>query len=254
MKIDINCDMGESFGRYTLGLDAEIISLISSANIACGFHAGDPVVMRKTVQLAVEHGVAIGAHPGYPDLAGFGRRNMDLSAGELRNAIIYQVGALMGFARIFQINVQHVKPHGALYNIAAGNEMMAHTIVDALLELDESLILFGLSGATILKIAQGSGLKVAREVFADRAYNADGSLVSRKQPGAVITDSSDVADRVLKMVKERKVTAMTGAEIDIEFDTICVHGDTSGAVEHVKHITNALKQERIEIAPIGTFL
>ena len=254
MKIDINCDMGESFGRYKLGLDSEIITLISSANIACGFHAGDPSVMYKTMQMAVKHGVGIGAHPGYPDLAGFGRRNMSMLADELRDSIVYQVGALLGFARIFDTNIQHVKPHGALYNMAAEDESMSRTIVEALLKLNEDLILFGLSGAKILTIAQEAGLHIAREVFADRAYNENGSLVSRNQPDAVITDSSEVADRVLKMVKERKVTAITGNEIDLELDTICVHGDTAGAVEHVKKITQTLKEEGIKIAPIGTFL
>ena len=254
MNIDINCDMGESFGRYQLGLDAEMITLISSANIACGFHAGDPNVMRKTVQLAVEHGVGVGAHPGFPDLAGFGRRNMNMLADELRDAIVYQVGALMGFTQVFEAQIQHVKPHGAMYNMAAEDEGMSRTIVEALLKLNDQLILFGLSGAKILKIAQGAGLRVAREVFADRAYNDDGSLVSRTKPGAVITDSAQVAERVLQMVKERKVTTITGAEIDLELDTICVHGDTAGAVEHAKHITRALKQEGIEIAPVGTFL
>lgn len=254
MKIDINCDMGESFGRYQLGLDAEIMPFISSANIACGFHAGDPNVMHKTVQMAVKHGVGVGAHPGFPDLVGFGRRNLNMLADELRDAIIYQVGALMGFTQMFGANIQHVKPHGAMYNMAAENESMAKTIVETLLKLNDQLILFGLSGSKILSIARKSGLRIACEVFADRAYNEDGSLVSRQQTGAVITNSSEVATRILKMVKERKVTAITGREIDLELDTICVHGDTAGAVDHVKHIVRVLKQEGIEIAPIGTFL
>jgi UPF0271 protein len=254
MKIDINCDMGESFGRYTLGLDAEMMPLISSANIACGFHAGDPVVIRKTVRMAVDHGIGIGAHPGFPDLPGFGRRKMSLSPEELRNTIIYQVGALTGFAQVFGISLQHVKPHGALYNMSANNEKMGIAIVDALLELDKNLILFGLSGSKILKIARKTGLRVAQEVFADRAYHEDGTLVSRKVPGAVITDSSEIIDRVLKMTLEHKVVAITGTEIDLELDTICVHGDTPGAVEHVKHITKALRQEGIDIVPVRSFL
>ncbi|GAK59147.1 UPF0271 protein PH0986 [Candidatus Vecturithrix granuli] len=254
MKIDINCDMGESFGRYQLGLDAEIMPFISSANIACGFHAGDPSVMHKTVQMAVEHGVGVGAHPGFPDLVGFGRRNLNMLTDELRDAIIYQVGALMGFTQMLGANIQHVKPHGAMYNMAAENESMAKTIIETLLKLNDQLILFGLSGSKILSIARKSGLRVACEVFADRAYNEDGSLVSRQQPGSVITDSSEVANRILKMVKERKVTAITGLEIDLELDTICVHGDTAGAVDHVKHIVHVLKQEGIEIAPVGKFL
>ena len=246
--------MGESFGWYTLGLDSEIISLISSANIACGFHAGDPSVMCKTVQMAVEHGVGIGAHPGFPDLAGFGRRNMNMSSDELCDAIIYQVGALQGFARIFNATVQHVKPHGALYNMAANDESIAQAVVDAVLKFDEQLILFALSGARLIDIAQQSGLKVAREVFADRTYNEDGSLVSRNQPGSVISDSSEVTIRVLKMVREHAVTAITGTEIELDFDTICIHGDTTGAVKHAKHITQVLKQEGVEIAPVRTFL
>ena len=251
MPIDINCDMGESFGRYTLGLDAEMIPLISSANIACGFHAGDPSVMRKTVQLAVEHGVGIGAHPGFPDLAGFGRRNMNMLADELCDSIIYQVGALAAFAQVFGSTLQHVKPHGALYNMAANDESLAQAIAEALLKINPELILFGLAGAKILDVAQESGLRVAREVFADRAYNEDGTLVSRHQEGSVISDSESVAQRVLKMATDRKVVAISGAEIELEFDTVCVHGDTTGAVEHARKIVAALEKEGIEIAPIG---
>ncbi len=254
MNIDLNCDMGESFGRYTLGLDAEMISLISSANIACGFHAGDPSVMRKTIQMSMTHGVGIGAHPGFPDMVGFGRRNIDMAADELCDAIIYQVSALMGFAKALGGRMQHVKPHGALYNMAANDETMARAIIDALLKLDDSLILFGLAGSNMLAIAKEAGLNVAHEVFADRAYNEDGTLVSRRLPGSVITAPVEVAERVLKMVKERRVRAITGAEIDLEFDTICVHGDTAGAVEHVRHIKQALNQEGIDIVPIGTYL
>ncbi len=251
MTIDINCDMGESFGRYTLGLDAEMIPLISSANIACGFHAGDPSVMRTTVQLAVEHGVGIGAHPGFPDLAGFGRRNMTMPADELCDSIIYQVGALTAFAQLFDSTIRHVKPHGALYNMAANDEELAKVIVGALLKLNPELILFGLSGAGILDVARAAGLRVAREVFADRAYNEDGTLVSRTQEGAVISNSELVAERVLKMARERKVTTITGKEIELEFDTVCVHGDTAGAVEHARKIVQALKQEWVEIVPFG---
>lgn len=252
MNIDINCDMGESFGRYALGADAAMMPLISSANIACGFHAGDPNVMRQTVQFATEHGVGIGAHPGFPDLVGFGRRNMQLAAAELRDTIIYQVAALAGFAQVYHARIQHVKPHGALYNMAAHDEEMGKTIVDALLELDEQLILFGLSGAPILEIAQQAGLRVAHEGFADRAYNEDGTLVSRKLPGAVITDSQAVAERAVQMVTERQVTAITGTVIDIELDTICVHGDTPGAVEHARHLRGTLQQHDVAIIPVGS--
>ena len=204
--------------------------------------------------MAAEHGVGIGAHPGFPDLAGFGRRNLTMSADELRDAIIYQVSALQGFAQVFELPVQHVKPHGALYNMAAEDDTIAHVIVDALQQLDANLILFGLPGSRLLSIAQKEGLRVAREVFADRAYTENGRLVPRSQPGAVITNSAAVADRVLKMVTERKVTAITGVEIDLEFETICVHGDTAGAVKHATQITHVLQQEGVELVPVGNFL
>jgi UPF0271 protein len=250
MQIDLNCDMGESFGRYTLGHDAEAMPLVSSANIACGFHAGDPVVMGHTVRLAVENHVGVGAHPAFPDLVGFGRRNIQLSPNELRHAIIYQLGALSGFARTASATVRHVKMHGALYNMAANDESMGHVLADAILSFDESLIVFGLSGSRFVQIARDAGLTVAREAFADRAYNDDGTLVSRNQPEAVITDSAAVVERVLKMISEHKVIARTGAEVDVEIDTICVHGDTPGAVDHITHIYAALRQAGIDIVPV----
>jgi UPF0271 protein len=252
--IDINCDVGESFGRYTLGCDADVMPLISSANIACGFHASDPVVMRKTAQMAFEQGVSIGAHPGFPDLGGFGRRQMQLSFEELRDTIIYQVSALMGFAMIFGVSLQHVKLHGAMYNMAMNDENMGAAIVDALLEFDDNLIVFGLPGTTLLTLAHKAGLKVAREAFADRAYREDGTLASRTTPGAVITDSSVITERVLGIVLEKKITTITGAHIELEVDTICVHGDTPGAVEHVKRLNAALKREGIAIVPVKSFL
>jgi len=248
-RIDVNCDMGESFGCYVLGRDADMMPFISSANIACGFHAGDPSVMRKTVSLAVQHGVGIGAHPGFPDLAGFGRREMRMSADDLRDAIIYQIGALMGFAQALGARVRHVKLHGALYNMAADDEAMARAIVEAILELDANLMLVGLAGSKMLKIAQAAGLQAVGEVFADRAYHADGRLVSRNMPGAVLTDSSEIAERAVKMVNERKVTTFDGAELDLDFETICLHGDTPGAVEHARIIVERLRQEGIKIAP-----
>jgi UPF0271 protein len=254
MHIDLNCDMGESFGRYRLGFDTEVMPLISSANIACGFHAGDPVVMRHTVEMAAEHGVALGAHPGFPDLAGFGRRRMQVSSEELRNMLIYQVGALMGFAHIFDASLQHVKPHGALYNLAAYDERTGVAVVDAILELKQDLILFVLAGSRLLKIAREGGLRVAREAFADRAYQDDGTLVPRRQEGAVLTDTSAITDRVLKMVLNRKVTTITGTEIDLEADTICVHGDTPGAVTHIKTIHAALQREEISMVSAGSFV
>ena len=249
--IDLNCDMGESFGRYVLGRDAEMMPLISSANIACGFHAGDPSVMRQTVSLAARHGIGIGAHPGFPDLVGFGRREMRMDANELRDALIYQISALMGFAQVCGTRVRHVKPHGALYNMAADDEALARAIVSAISELDVSLILVGLAGSKMLKIAQAAGLQAVGEAFADRAYHADGSLVSRNMPGAVLTNSSEIAERVVKMATARKVTTLDGAELDLDFETICLHGDTPGAVEHARIIVERLRQEGIEIAPFG---
>lgn len=251
MQIDLNCDMGESFGQYTLGYDAAVMPLISSANIACGFHAGDPLVMHQTVKLAAQHGVGIGAHPGFPDLVGFGRRNMSLSPEELRDSLLYQIGALMGFARVCHTTVRHVKPHGALYNLAANDDALAHTIVDTVLALDANLILFGLAGSKILKIAAQAGLPTAQEVFADRAYQADGTLVPRNRPGAVLTDTAQVTDRVVQMAKDHTIIAITGEKIELAFDTVCVHGDTPGAVEHIKSITQAFKQAGVTIAPVG---
>jgi len=254
MPIDLNCDVGESFGRYVLGGDVEVLPWITSANIACGFHAGDPGVMRKTVAMAVTHGVSIGAHPGFPDLVGFGRRAMALSSEELRDALIYQIGALMGFARVYGVRVQHVKPHGALYNLCANDERMGQVIVNALRELDPQLILFGLAGSRILSIARDAGLKAASEVFADRAYHADGSLVPRNVAGAVLTDPDVVAERVVSMVKNKQVTTINGDVIALEFETICVHGDTPDAAHLVKHITSTLRNAEILIAPVGSFL
>ena len=252
MPIDLNCDMGESFGRYTLGCDAEVIPLISSANIACGFHAGDPVVMEKTVQLAAEHGVGIGAHPAFPDLVGFGRRDLHMSAVELRNAIIYQLGALHGFARIAGRPLRHVKPHGALYTLAANDDALSQTIVDAVTAFDESLIVFGLAGSSFLDIARKVGLRVAREAFADRAYTDAGTLVPRQQPDGVITDSSAIVERMLQMIEDHTVTSVTGTRIPLHIDTICVHSDTPGAVEHVRRMSEALCQAGITIAPVKT--
>lgn len=250
MTIDLNCDMGESFGRYALGSDADLMPLISSANIACGFHAGDPVVMQRTVQLAIEHGVGLGAHPAFPDLPGFGRRRMQLSAEELRNAILYQLGALQGFARVAGTTLRHVKAHGALYTMSAADVAMSRTLVDAIAAFDPNVIVFGLSGSPFLQIARDAGLTVAREAFADRAYSDDGTLVPRQQSGAVITDSDAIVERVLKMVAEQAVCSITGTEIHLDTDTICVHGDTPGAVAHVRRVAEALQKKGISIEPV----
>ena len=257
MKIDLNCDMGESFGAYTIGMDAEVMPHITSANIACGFHAGDPVVMGKTVALAKEHGVAIGAHPGFPDLMGYGRRNMNCSPEEITAYVLYQVGALMAFAAAYDLRVQHVKPHGALYNMAQSDEAMMEAICGAVAAVDPSLILVALAGKWASRnreIAASHGLKIAFEAFPDRAYTPEGTLQSRKEPGSVIKDPKVVARRALKMAKEGKVTAIDGRELDIAPETLCVHGDTPGAVALVRQIRQALSDSGIEVTALETFV
>ena len=256
-QIDLNSDVGESFGNYKLGLDNEVIPLISSANIACGFHAGDPTVLRRTVALAREHGVAVGAHPGLPDLMGFGRRAMDVSLSEIKDYITYQVGAVQAFAAAEGVKVQHVKPHGALYNMAVQNPAIWETVASVLSELDKDLILFVLGGANKDEMrAMGAqyGIRVALEFFADRAYNPDGSLVSRKTPGAVLKDHDLAARRVLKMATEGKVTCADGSEIELPADTICVHGDNPAALQLVNKIRQSLTAAGVEIRAPQTFL
>ena len=247
MKIDLNCDLGESFGNYKIGMDEEVIKFISSANIACGFHASDPLVMEKTVALAKENGVKVGAHPGFPDLAGFGRRNMNVSPAELKAMVMYQVGALAAFCKAREIKMNHVKPHGAMYNMAAKDIKLALAIAEGIAQVDDSLILLGLSGSQLLKAAQEVGLKSAAEVFADRAYEEDGSLVARTKAGAVIADENEVIERVIKMIKLGKVQTITGKEIEIKPDSICVHGDNPKALNFVKLIRQRLTQENIKI-------
>ena len=219
MKIDINCDMGESYGAWEMGDDEALMPYVTSASIACGWHAGDPMVMRRTVRLAKRHGVRIGAHPGYPDLLGFGRRPMQLSPEETRDYLLYQIGALSAFAKAEGVRLQHVKPHGALYNAAAKDPVLSRAIAEAVAEADPAIILVGLPESELVKAGQEAGLRVAGEGFGDRAYNEDGTLVSRKLPGALITNPDAVADRVLMML-EGKVRAMTGQTIAIAVDTI----------------------------------
>ncbi len=247
VSIDINCDMGESFGRYKLGNDAEIMKYVSSVNIACGFHAGDPVTMSQTVDLALNAGMKIGAHPGFPDLIGFGRRKMNLSFEEAKANIIYQIGALKAIVESKGGVLHHVKPHGALYNMASSDEMLARALAEAVYEVDDNLVYMGLSGSKMLSTAEQVGLKTAHEVFADRAYTNLGSLVSRRETGAVIHDSEHVVIRVLKMVKEKKVLSVTGEELHIKADTICLHGDTPNSVVLAKAIYEALSRNDIEI-------
>ncbi|RKO68038.1 LamB/YcsF family protein [Desulfofundulus salinus] len=248
--VDLNADVGESFGAYKIGMDEEVIKYISSANIACGLHAGDPVVMEKTINLAAEYGVGVGAHPGYPDLQGFGRRNMALSPAEVKAYVMYQIGAIMSFARAAGVRVVHVKPHGALYNIAAKDPSIALAIVEAIKAVDEELILLALAGSEMVKAARAAGLKVAQEVFADRAYNADGTLVARSKPGAVIHDPGTAIPRAVRMVTEGKVTAINGEEVSIEADSICVHGDNPQAIEFVRKLRKALEAAGVSIKPL----
>ncbi|MHB1405575.1 MAG: LamB/YcsF family protein [Desulfitobacteriaceae bacterium] len=249
--IDINCDMGESFGVYKIATDEAVMNFISSANIACGFHAGDPMVMRKTVKLALENGVGLGAHPGFPDLAGFGRREMNLSLDEIETYVIYQVGALMGMARSEGGTLQHVKPHGMLYNMAVKDNRLAEAIARAIAKVDSNLILVALASSEFAEAGKKVGLKVANEVFADRGYNADGSLVARGTPGAFIKDPKIAAQRVVRMVKEGKVEAIDGTVISFQADTVCLHGDNPDVVTFVKTISQALEAEGIKLTPLG---
>ena len=244
-EIDFNCDMGESFGMYKMGFDEEVIKHISSANIACGFHAGDPMWMRKTVDLAEQHGVAVGAHPSYPDLNGFGRRNMNATPEEVRNDVVYQAGALKAFTS--NRNLQHVKPHGAMYNQAVDDADLGKSICEAVLEVDSNIILLALAGSTWIDVAKGMGMRVAREVFADRAVNSDGTLVPRSKKGSVIHDTNEVVERSLRMVTEGKILSVEGDIVEVEADSICLHGDTPGAVDMAKTLKREFLAAGVEV-------
>jgi 5-oxoprolinase (ATP-hydrolysing) subunit A len=250
-KIDLNCDMGESFGVYKLGMDEEVIKLITSANIACGFHAGDPNVMDQTIRMAKEHNVGIGVHMGFPDLLGFGRRNMDVSHGDLINYNIYQIGALEAFCRKHGVKIQHIKPHGNMNNMADTDREMAEAIVNSVLMVLPDAPIFVKPGSELHKVAEEKGLPFVLELFGDRAYNKDGTLVSRKVPGAMINDPEEVARNVVQMVVEGKVKTMDGELIDITGETICVHGDTQGSLEIIRHLRAKLEDAGVEIACIG---
>lgn len=250
-KVDLNSDLGESFGAYTMGMDEAVIAHVSSANVACGYHASDPLVMDKTVAACKAAGVAVGAHPGFPDLQGFGRRNMACTPKEVKAYVQYQLGALLAFTTAHGIKLQHCKPHGALYNMAAKDEALAMAIAEAVASVDKDLILMGGSGSKMLEAGRKLGLRVASEVFADRAYQADGSLVPRSKPGAVIHDKDEAIARTIKMVKEGKVIAITGEEVPLEAHSICVHGDNPSAVEFVKNIRERLQAEGVAITPLS---
>ena len=251
--IDLNCDMGESFGAYTIGMDDAVMAHITSANIACGFHAGDPLVMDRTVKLATQQKVGIGAHPGYPDLLGFGRRPMACSKEEITQYVIYQVGALNGFCRAHGATLQHVKPHGALYLDAVENDAVARGVAAGILAVDPDLLfvaLAGRKGEPMRRMGAELGLKVVYEAFPDRAYTPEGTLVSRKQPGAVISDPDAVARRALDMANGF-VIAVDGTRIDLEVHSLCVHGDNPAAVALVKTIRNTLEKNGIQVVPMG---
>ncbi len=250
-QIDLNCDLGESFGSYLIGRDEEILKYVSSVNIACGFHAGDPMVMAKTVEMAVAKKVAIGAHPGYPDLRGFGRRNMQLSLEEVRNDMLYQIGALDAFVRVSGGRLNHVKPHGALYNMAAKDYELAYALAKTVYDYNPELIFVALAGSKAITAAKDAGLQTAGEVFADRAYEEDGSLVARSKPGAMIHDEELAMARVEQFVEKKSVSAITGKEIPIELQTVCLHGDNIQAVLFAEKINQMLEQKKIRIAAIS---
>lgn len=249
-QVDLNSDLGESFGHYTIGNDEKIIPLVSSANIACGYHASDPVVMQKAIQSAKDASIQIGAHPGLPDLMGFGRRTMAVSPAEAKAYTLYQISALGGMCQANGMKLQHVKPHGALYNMAAKDYDLSLAICEAIKSYDPEIIVLGLSGSETIRAARDCGLKAASEVFADRAYEEDGTLVNRRKEGAVIHDEELAISRVVRMVTEGKVTAITGKDIPIQADSICVHGDGEKALLFVEKIRKTLKEQGIAIAPL----
>ena len=251
IRIDINSDMGESFGAYSIGHDAGLFRSITSANVAAGFHAGDPSVLRDTIRAAKKHGVAVGAHPGFPDLVGFGRRELNVTPREAEDMVLYQVAAVAGVAAAEGMKVQHVKPHGALFNMAVRNAELSAAIARAVAAFDKNLILFGLPGSEILAAGKVAGLRVAAEVFADRAYEPDGSLASRRKPGSVIHDPDAVVARAVRMVKDRTVVATDGSIVRLEADTICVHGDTPGSDDLAAKIRAGLEAAGIALRAIG---
>ena len=249
-RVDLNCDLGESFGAYVMGMDDKVIPHITSANVACGYHASDPVVMEKTIALCRANSVAVGAHPGFPDLMGFGRRDMRLSPAEAKAYMLYQMGALSAFCRAAGVKLCHVKPHGALYNMAAKDAALAKAICQAIKEFDSSLVLLALAGSEMVRAAQEMGLPSAQEVFADRGYEEDGSLVARSKPGAMITDEEEAIARVVRMVTESKVRAITGKDVPVKADSVCIHGDGEHALQFAQRIREALISANVQLVPL----
>ena len=250
-RVDLNCDMGESYGAFTVGVDDEVFPYITSANVACGFHGGDPGVMRRTVAQAKARGVAIGAHPSLPDLVGFGRRTMDVTPDDVYDLVVYQVGALLGVARAAALPVQHVKAHGALYNMAAANGELAGAIARAVHDVDAGLVLFGLPGSHLASEGEAAGLRVACEAFADRHYMPDGSLVSRRRADAYVHDAGEAVRRAVRMVREGKVTAVDGRDIALRADTICIHGDGPHAAEFARRLRAGFEDAGIAVRAVG---
>lgn len=250
LSIDLNCDMGESFGPWVMGQDTEVLPLISSANIACGFHAGDPGTMRKTVAAAIGNGVALGAHPGLPDLVGFGRRSMDITPQQAYDMVVVQVGAMAATAASQGARLNHVKAHGALYNMAVRDPVLARALATAVRDVDSSLVFYALASSDMARIAAEAGLAVAHEVFADRSYQPDGSLTPRSRPDAMIEDPEESIRQVLRMVTEGRVRAVDGTDVEVRADTLCIHGDQPGAVVFAKSIREALAKAGIEVRPV----
>ncbi|MBI3528176.1 MAG: LamB/YcsF family protein [Betaproteobacteria bacterium] len=249
--LDLNCDMGEALGAWKMGDDAALLDHVTSANIACGFHAGDPGTIHRTVKLALDKGVAVGAHPSLPDLQGFGRRRMNVSAEEAYDMVLYQIGALAGFATACGGKLAHVKPHGALYNMAAKDGKLAQAIAQAVRDFDAGLVLFGLAGSELIRAGAQAGLKTANEVFADRTYQADGSLTPRTQPDAMIHDVETAIAQVRRIVGEGRVRSQQGGDVPVQPDTLCIHGDEPNAVEFAKRIRQALDADGVRFAAIS---
>jgi UPF0271 protein len=247
--VNINSDLGESFGPWVMGNDAEVLKIVKSANVACGFHASDPVVMVDTVKLCRQNGVSIGAHPGFADLQGFGRRVINLTIKELEANIAYQIGALQAIATAAGHKVTHVKAHGALSNVACEDDITAKAIASAIKAVDPNLLFVVLANSRLVQAGEAANLPMVHEVFADRAYEDDGSLVSRRKPGAVLHDAGAIAQRVVRMVQDGAVVSVTGKVIKMRTDTVCIHGDTPGAVDIARGVRQALKDAKIEVAP-----
>ena len=249
MKMDLNSDLGESLGAWRMGDDAAMLAIVSSANVACGFHAGDAAGILRTLREAQARGVVVGAHVGYRDLAGFGRRNMDVDSADLVADVIYQIGALQGLATVAGTRVRYVKPHGALYNTIAHDARQARDVITAIRAIDPSLVLVALAGSPLIGWAREAGLRVVAEAFADRAYTPTGALVSRREKGAVLHDAKAIAQRVVRMVQDGAVVSVTGKVIKMRTDTVCIHGDTPGAVEIGRGVRQALKDAGVAVAP-----